>query len=255
MRAPLATALLALLIGCDDASSATDTSADTADTSVDTADTSAPPDTADTADTSAPPDTADTADTSTPLDTADTSEDDTASALCGCDSPASCLFAKTSASCASVAQTCTGQDMTPVAACGTDDAMATCTRGTSSITYHWSALRGFLADAKAQCDAGGAAAGTFAVASIPAGDGTPCSCQRSASACVQTFGAACSTFTCDAGVESGTCSTSERLRARCVTRDGQREVVFYANGLTLELAETTCLGASAFQYYWFPDPN
>lgn len=253
MRAPLATALL-VLFGCEDTSPATDTSTspDTDTSTLPDTDTSTSPDTADTstspdiADTSTSPDTDDTDDTAEPTDTASS---------CGCDSPASCLFAKTPASCASVAQTCTGEGMTLVTACDTDDVMATCTRGTSSITYHWSALRGFLADAKAQCDAGGPAAGTFTVAPIPAGDGAPCSCQRSASACVQTFGAACASFTCDAGVETATCPSSERLRARCVTRDGQREVVFYAGSLTLEVAETTCLGASAFQYYWFPDPN
>ena len=87
---------------------------------------------------------------------------------------------------------------------------------------------------------------------IPEGVGEVCSCQRTAFTCVQTYGTACANFASEDGLQASACATEDRLPGRCVTRDGQRELVI-SSPASLDDAELSCHGASATDYYWIPD--
>ena len=236
--------------GGADVTTATDTGAVT--------DTTTATETTAVVDTTIAPDTE--LDTSTPTDTALVTETavapETVEATCGCEGGASCLQARTGAACATLAVNCGAGDLKRFDACDLDEVMASCTR-TTTIQYHyWARIDGWLRKAKDECASTIVGAGTFEVAEIPAGVGAVCSCRRTAASCVQTYGELCSALTCDAaeGVQASVCDDTGAITAgRCVTRDGQRELVFYAAAVTAQQAETTCHGASAFEYYWFPD--
>ncbi len=174
---------------------------------------------------------------------------------CGCAGGSSCLQAKNADACVLLAATCTG-GMQRVDACDVEEAEASCERDGTIHYHYWARIKGWLQGAKEACaESIGNPAGTFTVAAIPAGVGAPCACQRSAAACTQTYGDACATLTCEApeGLQNTLCPSANRLAPRCVTRDGQRELVFYAPAATLENAELSCNGASVVAYYWFPD--
>lgn len=254
---------LALTACGDDAEKGND--ATTADTS--TPDTTSPdsaepdsatPDTA-TPDTATPdtatPDTA-TPDTATPdTSTPDTTEPEVSEETCGCAGGATCLQAKTAQACTAVATSCSGGGLGRVDACSQEDIMASCERDTTIIIRYFARIEGWLQGAIDDC-AGSpiTEAGVLTVAEIPAGEGEICSCQRTEAACVQAYGAICTTLACDAtdGKQAAPCKEGNRVPGRCVTQDGQRELVFYSPGANAETAESSCLGASATEYYWFP---
>ncbi|MFO0749339.1 MAG: hypothetical protein U1F43_27285 [Myxococcota bacterium] len=180
---------------------------------------------------------------------------DPAAGTCGCGSTSSCLQATTAEACATLTSTCGGGGLARVDACATDDVMASCERSNTINYRYWARIEGWLANAAADCASTVAGpAGLFSVAAIPAGEGEVCSCQRTAAACVEIHGAGCAALTCEApeGVQAAACTATGRLPDRCVTRDGQRELVFYSAAVSAATAESSCLGASATEYFWFP---
>lgn len=180
--------------------------------------------------------------------TTDTGAEDTAApSRCACEGGASCIEANAPDGCPLVTSTCTG-GLSIADSCDESDAMAVCVRSATTRVWDYAQTSGWLASAASACDDG-----TFTVTAIPEGVGDVCSCQRSAGACVQTYGDACDSLSCDAGVQAAACSDTGRRPERCVTRDGQREFVFYASaGISATQAETICLGASANVLYWYP---
>jgi len=233
---------------------------DTADTT--TPDTSSPdtgePD-ATTQDTSSPdtssPDTS-SPDTSSP----DTSEPDTSTPdtsgpetteSCACGSSGSCLEANNAEGCPTLLASC-GGGLERLDACPSDDLWATCERSSTTSHLYYMRIEDWLADAAEACASTlTGVAGTFTMTPVGEPSGDVCSCQRSASACVQAYGAVCDTITCDAGIELTPCATDNIVPGRCVTRDGNRELIFYAPA-SEEMAETSCIVASGSEYYWYP---
>jgi len=250
----LSIAFVLVIAACgDDADPATDTTTDTATTET------APPDgttQAETSEDTATPDTVEASDpdTTTPdTNTPDTTAPEVSDETCGCGGGASCLQAKTAQACITLSASCGGGGLARVDECSADDVMASCERDETINIHYFARIAGWLADAIDECDGGPiTTAGTLTVAQIPAGVGDLCSCQRTAAACVQAHGAICDTLACDAGVQTSACTDTDRIPGRCVTKDGQRELVFYSPGATAETAESSCLGASATEYYWFP---
>gem|GEM_PF-6923038 len=248
-------ALALALTACgDDATNSPDATApDAAMPDGTTPDTSEPdtatPDTA-TPDT-ATPDTA-TPDTATP-DTAtpDTTEPEVSEQTCGCAGGSSCLQAKTAQGCITAAANCGGG--TRVDACSADNVMASCDRDSSTLVYYFARIAGWLQGAIDSC-ARNPTPGELTISAIPEGVGAVCSCQRTEAACVQAYGAICDTLVCDTGdgKQASACKDTNQLPGRCVTQDGQRELVFYSPGANAETAETSCIGASVTGYYWFP---
>jgi len=169
--------------------------------------------------------------------------------LCGCDGGGSCIEGTNASACARLRPTCTGRLL--VETC-TTDAVASCDFGESILYYAWQRIDDWLETAEAACTSPGS---TFSVAAIPTGEGSGCSCQRSPSLCAQAYGTACDSLTCDdpAGVQADSCGDIDRVPGRCVARDGQFELVFYAPAASSESAETSCLSASSTELYWFPD--
>jgi len=192
-------------------------------------------------------DAAGTTDAGNDAQASDTGTD--ANVRCACTLGATCIQASMPSGCATIVSSCAG-GMT-AATCNASDVQASCTRASSTTYYDWARVDGRLATARTSCSSSGTA-GTFSVATIPDAVGNVCSCQRSAAACVETHGTSCATLACTAGATASACDRTGAVLGRCVSRDGQTEIVYH--GITPALAETTCHGASTSgQLYWFPD--
>ena len=181
-------------------------------------------------------------------DAGDGGTDASTGASCACTLGATCLQANAASGCAAVVSSCSGG--TTSASCDASDVEATCTRASSTTYYGWARVDGRLSSARTACTSG-TGPGTFTVATIPNATGAVCSCQRSAAACVETHGASCATLACTAGATTTACDPTGAVPGRCVSRDGQTEIVYH--GITPALAESTCHGASTSgELYWFP---
>ncbi len=252
MRLKLLTAVSAFaLLACgDDADPATDTTSPetSGEVAVETSEEVAAETTAETtAET-----VSDTSDEVAPetIETNETSEPETTTETCRCTYTGGC--SEYYSGCGAALPLCPGDGETN-AACDTSDVMAKCERTTNTQFFGWQRIDDWLANAKSGCEDGVAGtAGTFTVTPIPEGVGEVCSCQRTAVTCVQTYGTACANFSCEAGLQASACATDDRLPGRCITRDGQRELVI-SSPTSVEEAQLACHGASATEYYWIPD--
>jgi len=176
----------------------------------------------------------------------------TSSAQCACEGTAVCVEGATAAACVSTVATCTG-NMHPAAHCDADEAWATC-EGAITTTYTgWQRIVGWLEGARTRC-AAQIPAGEFSVTPIPMPSEDVCACYRSDTLCVQTYGAACDSLSCDEGqFRTMPCTDLGTVPGRCVTRDGQRELVFYGGPASADDAEEACVNTVSTELYWIPD--
>jgi hypothetical protein len=246
--------VLSVLVGCGGSTEATDSGVDATSLVTDGGSDAADLTTDAGRDAASPTDDAgaDTGtDGGTDASTTDGGTDASSAGPCACTLGATCIEGSSPASCATVLSTCSGG--TTSVACDPVEAEASCVRGASTTYYYWARTNGRLATARTSCTtAVGGSAGVFSVATIPAPSGSVCSCMRTASACVETHGASCTTLACTPGLQTTACDATGHVPGRCVSRDGQTEIVYY--GIAASLAESTCHSASSSgELYWLPD--